>query len=145
MQDLKLPIRIALQNLVWEKYKITIPNFEILLAAYLKKSSQQVPQAIDQISSFVKEGFDSYLQPVQGFICSKRYSCEVLDRHGIVLEKLPSNPKEWAALRYKDQKYNLYWMEFTNGRDDGLSASDDTLPSEFVLVGKDNLPHLTWS
>lgn len=127
---------MILQNFVWDKYKITVPNFELLLPAYFKRFNLLPPDDIGEVESFLKD-FGSFLQPVSGFICTHRYKREELEKVGIFLEKITG-----IDGLYKDSKYGMYWMEFVSYRDYGYS---DGPPYELILIGKDNIPGLTWS
>lgn len=104
---MNLETKIALQNKVWELFRITVPDFELLLKDYQIHISNSVPQSIEGIPDFLNGEFKKYLEPIPGFIRSKHYKLSDIENAGMKLE--PAKELKWFS---KDSRYGFYWSEF---------------------------------
>ncbi|MGZ3775468.1 MAG: hypothetical protein ACXWQ7_14020 [Bdellovibrio sp.] len=129
-----LPIRIALQNSLWNRFKITFPDLEKLLNAYLAYSGQKIPDQVERVDSFITNGFAAYLEPIPGFICSKKYPKTTLEQAGIILVKKGEGSHGWHN-SYQDENFGTWWVD-VEGR------YGELIGAEFQLLGKEKIKGL---
>jgi hypothetical protein len=104
---MNLETKIALQNTVWERFQIPIPDLELLLKDYKKHISDSLPQSTSEIADFLDSDFRKYLEPISGFFRSKHYRLSEIENAGMILESAKAYP--WL---FKDNKHGFYWSEF---------------------------------
>lgn len=100
-----LDTRIALQNEVWNQYKVTVPDLERLLQDFTDHVSP-VFLLKEDIDSFLSGSFKSYLEPIQGFIRTKSYRRSEIEKAAGPLLEVKDMPGF-----YRDEKCGYFWSE----------------------------------
>ena len=105
IDELKLSVRIALQDYVWEKFGLDIPTQEILYAEFRSEHKQILnPEAPEDIPEFIANFYSKFLEPIPGFVRLCAYSEKELKRAGIELQLIEKD-------RYVDPLYKMYWSQ----------------------------------
>ena len=105
MDELKLSVRIALQDFVWKKFGLAVPTQEILFAEFRSEHKEiLVPQEPENVPEFVATIYSKFLEPIPGFVRLRAYSEEELKRAGVELQLIKED-------RYFDPLHKMYWSQ----------------------------------
>ena len=112
---MNIDVRIKLQNLVWNKLRVTIPNHDKLIEEFEKLDPELLPQTVEEVEPFFTNHYVKFVEPLPGLVRSDLYMRDVLEKDGFTFEPIFDNELGYARY-YVDQKTKTYWSPYW-GRD----------------------------